>query len=234
MSHVQKLSPEEVWFFSHNGFIKLPNVLPAEHVEKLRETVTYNMENEIEPVVRDNQGTVGRISNIMDREPIFWETMTSPLVLDPLESLLGPNIEVIKNGHNHATLRRATDSGVGKLHRDMDHWSRTILTVLFYLEESTVENGCTQVIPGTHVFPDAAIPDGSWERFERQVVPVPMPVGGMLAINSTIIHGVGSNRSGGSRMNLTVGYRSVDKLASVEEPYLRLGRGERKYGGHRY
>ena len=35
------------------------------------------------------------------------------------------------------------------MHRDVRQWSRTICTVLFYLEETTVENGCTIAVPGT-------------------------------------------------------------------------------------
>lgn len=234
VSHRTRLSPDEVRFFHYNGFLKLPNRLSTDQVKRLRDVISHDIENEVEPVQRDAEGTVGRISNVMDRDPVFWESMTSPLVLDPLESLLGPNIVVLKNRHNHATLRRASDAGALKFHRDVREWTRTIITVLFYLEESTVEKGCTVVVPSSHMITESAYLDDTLERLLEQAVPVPMPAGGMLAINSMILHAVGRNVSGSTRMNMTVGYHSVDELATVEDPYRRLARGTLVTDGHLY
>src|SRR5207248_208033 len=82
----------------------------------------------------------------------FREAMTSPLVLEPLACLLGPNIELVLNRHNHATLRLGGE-GTSYFHRDVLQWSRPILTILYYLEETNLENGCTWIVPGTHLLP---------------------------------------------------------------------------------
>src|SRR5438876_1422477 len=129
---------EQVQFFRHNGYFKLKERLPERTVEQLKESIWNDIRAEKEPVARDREGRVVRISNILDRDPIFREVATSPLVLDPLEALLGPNIELIKNRHNHATLRTAGATQGDGMHRDVRQWSRTICTVLFYLEETTV------------------------------------------------------------------------------------------------
>lgn len=231
------LTHEQTRLFRHNGFLKLPDRLPEEVVVRLKATIWRDIREEVEPVVRDRQGRVVRISNLWDREPIFRETVTSPQVLDPLESLLGPNIELVLNRHNHATLRLAED-GMSYLHRDVLQWSRPIVTVLFYLEETTVENGCTYMIPGTHLLPGFASHGvDEDERATRdgilgQAVPVPMPAGGMLIINSLVIHGAGANRTDGTRMSMTVGYHSVDELCDVPNPKRVLVRGERRYSGN--
>src|SRR3954454_10794389 len=119
------LTPEQVRLFRHNGFIKLPERMSAERVARLKETIWKAIREEAEPVVRDRQGRVVRISDIWDRDPIFRETFTMPEVLDPLEALLGPNIELIRNRHNHATLRLG-EEGADYMHRDVLQWSRTI------------------------------------------------------------------------------------------------------------
>jgi ectoine hydroxylase-related dioxygenase (phytanoyl-CoA dioxygenase family) len=49
-------------------------------------------------------------------------------------------------------LRTAQEKNSG-LHRDVKQWSRTIFTVIFYLEETNLDNGCTQIVPGTHHLP---------------------------------------------------------------------------------
>ena len=146
------LTTEQTRLFRHNGFLRLPSGLPPERVTALKETIRQQIQEEVEPVVRDRQGRVVRLSNIWDRGPVFRDAVIAPEVLDPLEALLGPNIELITNRHNHATLRLAED-GSAYMHRDILQWSRGIVTVLFYLEETTVENGCTRAIPGSHLLP---------------------------------------------------------------------------------
>src|SRR5947209_1500254 len=144
------LPAEQVRFFRHNGFLKLPAPLPGTLLRELREAVSRDISDEVAPVVRDRHGRLVRISDIWGRGSPFREALTCAQVLDPLEALLGPNIELITNRHNHACLRLAED-GTAYLHRDILQWSRSIVTVLFYLEDTTLENGCTRVVPGTHL-----------------------------------------------------------------------------------
>jgi ectoine hydroxylase-related dioxygenase (phytanoyl-CoA dioxygenase family) len=125
------------------------------------------------------------------------------------------------------------------MHRDMLQWTRNIVTVIFYLEESTVEKGCTHVIPGTHMLPWAGSLHGldgeSWIRqadILDQAVPVPMPAGGMLAIDSMIFHAVGRNVTAETRMSLTAGFHSVDELCDLENPKVTLVRGQMSYMGN--
>jgi ectoine hydroxylase-related dioxygenase (phytanoyl-CoA dioxygenase family) len=232
-----RLTPEQVRLFRHNGFIKLPARLSEERVTRLIETIWQQIREAVEPVVRDKHGRVVRLSNIWDRGPLFREAVTSPEVLDPLESLLGPNIELIRNRHNHATLRVAGE-GTEYFHRDVMQWTRTIVTVLFYLEETTVENGCTVMIPGTHLLPGlGSLPLAQDEGIQRagildQAVPVPMPAGGLLAIDSLVMHSAGKNHTDGTRLSMTVGYHSVDELSGVDSSKRALVRGERIYMGN--
>src|SRR6185503_9744529 len=99
------LSREQIQFFRQCGFISLPVVLPEATVATVKEAIWRDIRAEVEPVVRDREGRIVRISNIWKRDPIFRDLLTGSQVLDPLESLLGPNIELVLNRHNHATLR---------------------------------------------------------------------------------------------------------------------------------
>lgn len=231
------LSPGQVWFFRHNGFLKLPNVLPKAQVEMLRATILADVAQESEPVVRDAGGRVVRLSRLLDRDHIFRETVSDERVLTPLTALLGPHIEVVLNRHNHATLNLAGKADT--FHRDVVQWTRGLVTVIFYLEATTLENGCTLVVPGSHLWPgvstlhnlqkeDAIRETGLLD----QSVPVPMPAGGMLAIDSLIFHRIGENVTDQSRMSMTVGYHSVDELLEPEQPKRLLVQGERIYLGN--
>ena len=231
------LTREQVNLFRHNGFLKLPDQFPNEQVEMLKREIIAHIEGEIEPAVRNADGRVVRISKLLDRNSIFRDTVSSSLVLDSLESLLGPNIEVVLNRHNHATLNLAgtTDS----FHQDNMQWTRSLVTVIFFLEETTLENGCTMVVPGTHLLSGANVRyrlnEAQWiekSGLLEQAVPVPMPAGGMLVIDSLIFHRIGTNETESSRMSMTIGYHSVDEFAGVDDPKLWLVRGERIYKGN--
>jgi hypothetical protein len=227
------LTPEEIHLFRHNGYLKLGTLSP-DLVERLKESIWHDIRNEVEPVVRNKEGNVVRISDLVDRDPIFLESASGPQVLDPLECLMGPNIELIKNRHNHATLRTASEKYDG-LHRDIKQWTRTIFTVLFYLEETTVENGCTHFVPGSHHFPGVTgkIGDDPWTHaVANQAVPLPVPAGTFIVIDSMVMHRAGNNTTDNTRISMTVGYHSVDELIDVPNPKRILVRGEGLYSGN--
>ena len=227
------LTPQEIQLFRHNGFIKFPTQLSKDHVEALKAAALKDMEEAVEPVARQD-GRIIRISAVWQRGGIFQETITCDEILNPLESLLGSNIEFVLNRHNHVYLRDAGSTHSLDLHRDVRHWSRTIATVLVYLEETNLKNGCTRVVPGSHHLPAFAhLKDEAIQEIAAsQAIPLPMPAGGLLAIDSMIIHSAGINHTDGTRMSMTLGYHSADELASGDNPKKVLVRGVRPYRGN--
>jgi ectoine hydroxylase-related dioxygenase (phytanoyl-CoA dioxygenase family) len=231
------LTPAEAQLFRHNGFLRLPSRLPEALLARLRQKIAHEIRDAVPPVVSNREGRVVRLSQLWDRDAVFREAFTCPEVLGPLQDVLGPNIEFLKNRHNHATLRIRED-GSSYFHRDVMQWSRTIVTVLFYLEETTVENGCTFVVPGSHLLPGVGTVNIEQDEaiarsgLLQQAVPIPMPAGGLVLIDSSIIHGAGENRTSGTRLSMTAGYHSVDELAGMENPRRVLVSGERLYLGN--
>ena len=139
------------------------------------------------------------------------------------------------NRHNHVYLRDRGSTASLELHRDVRHWSRTIVTVLLYLEDTNLENGCTHVVPGSHILPDfvnLSDNDLLHQIALDQIIPIPMTAGGLLAIDSMIIHSAGKNQTDGTRMSMTLGYHSVDELSSPHNPKRVLVRGNRIYKGN--
>ena len=228
-----ELTPQEIQLFRHNGFIKFPTQLSRDHVEALKAAALKDITEAVEPVARQGDRII-RISAVWERGDIFRETITCDEILNPLESLLGPNIEDVLNRHNHIYLRDAGSTHSLDLHRDVRHWSRTIATVLIYLEETNLENGCTRVVPGSHHLPAFAhLKDDAIQQIAAsQAIPLPMPAGGLLAIDSMIVHSAGINQTDGTRMSMTLGYHSADELASGDNPKKVLVRGTRPYRGN--
>ena len=231
------LQPEEIDLFRHNGFIKLPTRLPVERVEALKAAALQDIRDGVEPVAR-RDGEVDRISGLWDRGGVFQESIACDEILDPLESLLGPNIEFMLNRHNHIYMRDRKSLASIELHRDCRVWSRNLLSVLVYIEDTHLENGCTYVVPGSHHLPTlsnfAYIRDRK-ELFEiarAQAIPLPMPAGGLLVMDGLLLHAAGKNRTDGTRMSMTLGYHSADEFSLPDDRKQVLVRGERKYGGN--
>ena len=118
------------------------------------------------------------------------------------------------------------------------------MTAAVYLQDSTVDNGATRVVPGSHNLPYVGVPQanggGTWmsehEEYaglEGQAVPVPMKEGDVLLFNGTLFHGVGHNPSGQTRTSMTLGFRSVDELdAKPDDARQILVSGQYIYRGN--
>ena len=224
--------------FRHCGYLLLPTRLPDDVIDGLKEAIRNDITALVEPVARDTEGRPVRLSALLDRHPVFAETGSSDAVVGPLSSLLVPNILMLRNRHNHATMNFSSNKR-DDFHRDNVQWSRGLLTVIFYLEDTTVENGCTEVVPGTHLLLCVTVlhrlADTEWidqSGLLDQALPIPAKAGQMMVIDSTIFHRAGSNPMDGSRMSMTIGYQSVDELADAPEPTRILISGERIYMGN--
>ena len=140
--------------------------------------------------------------------PAVFGLLTTPRLLDLVEDVIGPEIysnpvqhirmklpkrAVAKGGH-HGLISQIPwhqDSGVILPEADQS----TILTVWFPLNEATVENGCLQVIPGSHrsqliahcpTEKGVAIPEPLLPA--TQAVPLPMGPGSVLLMTQRTVH----------------------------------------------
>ena len=108
-----------------------------------------------------------------------------------------------------------------------------MVPVLIYLEETNLENGCTHLVPGSHLLPSfSESNDVTRGVCQEQTLPVPMPAGGLLAMDGMTLHQAGVNRTDNTRMSITLGYHSCDRFASIDDEKRVLVCGERKYGGN--
>src|SRR5205807_3154949 len=99
----------------------------------------------------------GKRPEEMDRphfeDPWLFRYLAHPRVLDVIEDFIGPDI-VLWSSHFIAKPR-----GDGKAvpwHTDGSYWGERlepmkVITLWLAVDESTVENGCMRVIPGSHI-----------------------------------------------------------------------------------
>jgi phytanoyl-CoA hydroxylase len=222
------LSHEQARHFRTQGYYRLPSVYTKEETADMRAFVEEEAAHDAE--LRESIGAAAvKMYGLYDRNrELMHRVITNPVLVGALQSILGPNIVLVKNRHNHATVNNRQGRPAEGLHRDILQPTRALVTAAIYLEESTVDNGATRIIPGSHELPYVGAPQadggGTWladheeyQGMEDQAIPVPMPAGGVLLFNGLTFHGVGGNVSGGSRMSMTLGLRAADELACTPD-----------------
>jgi ectoine hydroxylase-related dioxygenase (phytanoyl-CoA dioxygenase family) len=93
---------------------------------------------------------VRRIKEPVERDPLFWELVRSPGVLEPVQQLIGPNVRL------HGSKLNMKSAGYGspvEWHQDWafyPHTNEDVLAIGIMLDDVTIENGSLQVVPGSH------------------------------------------------------------------------------------
>lgn len=238
---MRHLSDEDVWYFRQNGFHRVRQCLPSDLVQRLNEATDRAIAACVEPVVWEQQPTgrpqdVRRLSKLLSRDAVFEEAARHSFVLDALEGLLGPNVELLTNKHNHLMVRPPGSEPV-YWHAGEETWDARLVTALIYLQDSTLANGCIRLVPGSHhrPFPQPRRPARDWHNSDwlPRSLPVPMPAGGVPLFDDACFHGADANDSDSSRRSMTLGYRAHDAHGvDKQDPVKILVRGERVYTGH--
>jgi len=227
--------------FARTGYLKVPAVFSSEELEILKQFVYAQKDIEVR-----KGNTQAKIYGLYDRAPdLMQSVITNPSLIAAIKNLIGPNIVFVKNRHNQAAVNSSSDTKTeARLHRDILQSTRGILTAAIYLEDSTVANGATNVIPGSHTLPSVGAPQvnggGTWmdehEEYDGladQVVPVGMNAGDVLLFNGMLFHSVGSNTTDKTRSSIILGFRSADELdASPDTARQILVAGETIYRGN--
>ncbi len=175
--------------FRRAGFARAAEPIDVNLVSQMKNVILRDLNEPKAPYRTNPSGVPVRLDAISIRHPIFIEALKTRAVSSLISAILGPNIVMLRNRHNHATLNRRDDIPY-RLHRDILQWSRPIVTLIIYLESATVDNGCTHVVPGSQFLRFAGMPPdgggGNWadDHLEYahlidQAVPVPMKAGGV-------------------------------------------------------
>ena len=222
------LSHEQARHFRSQGYYRLLDVFNPRETAELRDFVLTEADRQ-KKLAAGIGGPAVKLYSLYDRNPALMQsTITNPALIDALTSLLGPNITFVKNRHNHATVNDHRGEPAEGLHRDILQPTRGLITAAVYLQDATIQNGATRLIPGSHEFPYVGTPQadggGTWmnehpeyDGLEDQAISVPMPEGSVLLFNGLVFHGVGTNSSGEPRISMTLGYRSADELDAAPD-----------------
>lgn len=227
------LTPEQVEQYRREGYLVVPRVLGTpdlEHIDAVIHELTdqalatgdYADVLELEPEPVGGRRVPRRIYNPYDQHPAFRNLAADPRLLDRIESLIGPDINL---QHSKLNMKPARVGSVVEWHQDLAYFPHTnddLVTTLIYLDDATEENGCLQVLPRHHKqFFRHETEDGYFAgmiteevgdgRFGRPV-PLPAPAGSVIFMHCVLPHSSLPNRSAHPRRTLIFEYRAEDSF----------------------
>ena len=146
------LSSEEKDFLDVNGYLPLENILTQEQIAKMihRLDELAALEGEDAGKELHQEGGTIRVSNLVNKGPMFEIGFSHPRVLAAIRHVIGPRFKLSSldcrmalpgQGHQgfHADWRSGVEPG--------DYY---VCNSMWLLDDFTVENGATRVVPGSH------------------------------------------------------------------------------------
>ena len=194
------------------GFTNLGQLLTNEQVEFFRNNLLEQKVKHIEKHGEDKLNKYGELEMLRSCGRFhenYLKLLESSWFNEFINATL--NERAILHGY-HGILTNAESNGVRSLplrfHRDSPWFKdvRTCVLLLMPLVDFVEENGPTEIVPGTHLFQNMPS-QGFLEKHAKKMI---IPAGTVFAIDGTLWHRAGNNRSGKIRpllqMNVTIAF----------------------------
>ena len=163
---MKALTVEQIGAWERNGFLKVENFVDADELADIRRIMEGLVERDpphentlvdIDPVLADRTDIprtekFRALMHAAHASRELLETYTlRPRTLDVVEDLIGPDIVY----YTDQTFLKPPGGSGAPAHQDNGYWDvfwsgKGKLSVWLALDDSTLERGCTQFVPGSH------------------------------------------------------------------------------------
>jgi ectoine hydroxylase-related dioxygenase (phytanoyl-CoA dioxygenase family) len=226
--------------YNRDGYLVFPNVLDARTIQNASDHVEWLMKKY--PDTRPEHFH----SHMMYDDPFWVRLVADERLLDLVEPILGPNIALFAS---HYICKPGDDGMPVAWHQDGSYWPlepMEVVTAWLAVDDSTAENGCMRVIPGSHkgsilehktVEERAVLPEGVEvsPEDECRAVDLEIPAGGVSLHHPFLVHGSNPNLSPKRRCGLTIRYiPATTRITDGKKRKTFLLRGEAVPGINEY
>jgi phytanoyl-CoA hydroxylase len=169
--------------------------------------------------------TIRRLKQAFTRDFVFTEWLTQPSLLKRLKQLLGAQVVCPLAHHNCIMTKEPRFSSDTGWHQDIRYWSfqqPDLISVWLALGPERAENGCLQVIPGSHR-EQYSRDSFDGDLFFRNDLPANAPVlekrvlveldpGDVLFFHARTLHAATRNFSDRTKYSVVFTFRSEENL----------------------
>ncbi len=236
------LSSVQIASFQSQGFLTLPQISPPEEVASLRriferlfaERAGRNEGAQFDMVTHDEDDAAPKLSQIIkpaNFAPELLQTQFRENGLAVARQLLGPNVIQVSE---HAILKPAGYGAATPWHQDEafreEDFEYEQLSIWMPLQEATLENGCMQYVPGTHLTgvldhrspgndPRVHALECAGEFNSADAVACPLEAGGAAIHHGRTLHYAGPNRTDTSRYAYVLMFEAPPKPRAVARDF---------------
>jgi len=235
------LSQGQVASYQHEGYLVLPDLVSEPELLLLERTFQRFIEGRVPGMGRDfcdMSGPYGRafedfnlVNAVLPRvyDPSLVDNVFERRAAGIARKLIGDDVTL--DYDQFLAKRPKRDRAVFAWHQDLGYWptgtpdTRTV-TCSLALDDATLENGCLQVVPGSHRESElrphrpsawSSSPELREEahtltvelRPTDTIVPLPVRRGSITVHNERIVHGSPGNTTDGWRRTYVVAFRSL-------------------------
>ena len=198
--------------YEEDGFLVIPEVIDQDLLREVQGHVEWKLEKH--PELSPER----ILHNLIVDDPFWIRLCTDSRLINLIEPLLGPDIALFAA---HYLCKPAHTGKPVLWHQDANYWPlepMEVTTIWLAGDDSTPENGCMRVIPGSHrsravathsratETPNVLSSQVDDEVDESTAVDVIVPAGGASVHDPFLLHGSEPNRSNKRRIGLTLRY----------------------------
>jgi ectoine hydroxylase-related dioxygenase (phytanoyl-CoA dioxygenase family) len=170
---------------------------------------------------------------------------THPAVLDAVEDIIGPDILI----HSSTIFTKyPRDEKFVSWHQDSHYWGLSeprLVSAWIALTDSTIDNGCLRVLPGTHTRAFAHLEEPRQTNILSRgttvsdtvdvdhAIDIVLRAGEMSFHHANLIHGSNPNASAGTRIGVAVRYAATAVKQKKSHIPVILARGRDDYHHYR-
>ena len=151
-----------------------------------------------------------RLANLVDKGKVFAEIIAMPEILECVGAVIGPDFK-LSSLNARSTNPRTSDAqpwhaDSGAVADDRGYW---VCNTIWMLDDFTVDNGATRMVPRSHAWRRLPAPDYNEVRPDEQLVTG--NAGSIVVMNTHMWHGGTANRTDRCRRALHGFYTRSDK-----------------------
>ncbi len=204
-----------------DGFSIIADLMPAELMQRIREQLAPYFRGRLMGRNNFEGHCTERVYALLAKSPAMAEIIEHPLIISVLDRRLPPNYllsaALAINVHPGETPQPwHIDDGAGGLGLPRPRKAFGISTIWAF-DDFTASNGATEVVPGSHRWPDGREPRAG------DILKVEMTAGSVLVFDGTLLHRGGANNSQQKRLAITPQYcapglRQIENMVLAVPP----------------
>ena len=231
------ITAKEIQFFQENGYLIKRNFVSLSVLQNLQNTVLEHLQQRIKPYELEQEvnypgspktqaeeggNTIRRLRLAYGRDDIFKHWAENNNVIATIKSLLqAQSLYLVQSHHNCIMTKQPQFSSETHWHKDTRYWnfkSDNLVNTWLPLGDETIENGCLQVIPKTHLWnvPKERLDDRLFLRKDLaenqqwldKSIDVELQKGDLLFFHAAIFHAAGRNKTNQSKNAVVLTYHS--------------------------